>query len=238
MTDPTTVTSPASTTPKPLSEYDPRSVFGRAVGLGSSVIAAVSPDQIDDPTPCDGLDVRSLLGHLVEVLHRVAAIGRAENPFGTPPLPAVDDDAWLQTWREAAHEVQAAWTDDAVLQRIVVLPWSQLPAGETLGGYLNEVTVHTWDLAVATGQRPEWDPQVLSVAFDAIQGILPAADRAAIFAAAAAAAPEPLRGFPPPFAEAVEVAPTAPLIDRLVAWNGRDPQRLAATPLGASDRKV
>jgi len=131
--------------------------------------------------------------------------------------------------------VQAAWTDDAVLDRIVVLPWSQLPAGETLCGYTNEVTVHTWDLAVATGQRPAWDPQVVSVALAAIQGILPAADRAAILAAAAAAVPEPLRGFPPPFAEAIEVAPTAPVIDRLVAWNGRDPQLLAASPVGASD---
>ncbi len=35
--------------------------------------------------------------------------------------------------------------------------------------------------------------------------------------------PEGMEGFTPPFAAAVHVADGAPLIDRLVAWNGRNP---------------
>ncbi len=216
-----------------LSPDDPRTAFAKAVGLTRGVIGDVRSDQLADPTPCPEMDVRSLLGHLVDVLRRVARIGRDENPFALAPAPPVADDGWLDAWQRAAHEVQSAWSDDAVLERTVVLPWSQASGGETLCGYLNEVAVHTWDLAVATGQWPAWDDQVLTVALAAIQQILPAGDRAALFASIASsaqgAAPDE-GGFPAPFAEAVEVAPDAPLIDRLVAWNGRTPQRLGQAP--------
>ncbi|MEO5678693.1 MAG: TIGR03086 family metal-binding protein [Acidimicrobiales bacterium] len=225
----TTDTGTTSTPANPPSGADPRVRFARAVDLAGGVIAAVEPGRLDDPTPCDALDVRSLLGHLVQVLDRVAAIGHDGDPSAVAPLQPVADDGWLDAWRTAAHEVQAAWTDPAVLDRIVVLPWSQVSGGETLCGYLNEISVHTWDLAVATGQTVAWDDEVLAVALSAIQRVLPAQDRAALFAAAAEAMPPQARAFPPPFAEAVDVAPDAPVIDRLVAWNGRQPR------LGAGD---
>ena len=222
----------------PIGEDDPRFTFAKAVSLAGQVIGAVRPDQLDAPTPCPDLEVRSLMGHLVDVLRRVAAIGRDENPFALPPLAAVTDDAWLDSWQQAAHDVQATWSDDAVLRRIVVLPWSQVSGGETLAGYVNEVTVHTWDLAVATGQQPEWDERVLAVALHAIQQVLPDGDRASLFAAAAQAAPPGLGDFPAPFADAVAVRPDSPLLDRLVAWNGRSPQRsVEAAPATAAGRR-
>lgn len=230
MTD--TETLQPSTPPQPHGD-DPRVLFATAVDLAGGVIAGVGPDRLNDPTPCDALDVRSLLGHLVDVLRRVARIGRGEDPFAVAPLLPWADDGWLDAWRSAAHEVQAAWTDPAVLDRIVVLPWSQVSGGQTLCGYLNEICVHTWDLAVATGQRVAWDDQVLAVALDAIQRILPAQDRAALIAAAIAAMPPEARDFPPPFAEAVDVTPDAPVIDRLVAWNGRQPRLHAGDLAGA-----
>ena len=220
-----------------LGDDDPRFTFARAVSLAGQMIGGVRPDQLDDPTPCPDLEVRSLLGHLVHVLRRVGAIGRDQNPFALPAPAPVADDAWLDAWQQAAHDVQDAWSDDAVLRRIVVLPWSQVPGAETLGGYVNEVTVHTWDLAVATGQRPAWDERVLAVALQAIQRLLPDGDRAALFAAAAQAAPPGMGDFAAPFADAVAVGPDATLLDRLVAWNGRSPQRSVeaapVTPAGA-----
>ena len=207
----------------PLRHDDPRCTFAKVVTLAGEVIGAVRPDQLDDPTPCGEMDVRALLGHLLEVLDRVAVIGRNENPFAAPPVPPVADDAWLGAWQETAHAVQAAWSDPAVLERIVDLPWSQVSGGETLDGYVSELTVHTWDLAVATGQHPTFDDDVVAVGFAAIRKILPDCDRAAMIAAAAESMPPELRDFPVPFADVVPVAPDAPLIDRLVAWNGRTP---------------
>jgi uncharacterized protein (TIGR03086 family) len=221
---PDTITSPAPATGAPFGPDDPRALFARAVALGGDVIAGVRADQLAHPTPCPDFDVRALLGHLVAVLDRVAALGRGDDPFAGPGV-AVDvaDDGWLEAWFDAAHGVRAAWRDDAVLSRVIHLPWSQLPGGPTLLSYLSEVTVHTWDLAAATGQRPAWDPEVVAASLEAMRRALPARGRAAKLEAVMATMPEEYRGGPPPFADAVGVPDDAPLIDRLVAWNGRRP---------------
>ena len=202
---------------------DPRSLFARGVALGGSVIGAVRPDQLDDPTPCSDFDVRGLLDHIVTVLERVAAIGRGDDPFALPPRPEVADDGWQAAWVRAAHGVQAAWTDNAALTRTVRLPWATMPGAATLVQYLGEVTVHTWDLATATGQLPDWDDTVVSAAYDAYRRALPPAGRAGMVEEIREHLPPEVRDAPSPFADPVDVDHDAPLIDRLVAWTGRRP---------------
>lgn len=202
--------------------HDPRTTFAHAVALATAVIGRVGPHQLENPTPCPEFDVRALLGHMVTVLRRVAALGRGQDAFGPEVLAAVKEDAFQPAWIAAAHEVDDAWAEDAVLTTTMRLPWSEDTGAATLVSYLNEVTVHTWDLATATGHRPAWDPQVLSLAFDGIR-FMPGQNRAAMFQAVAATMPPAMRGFADPFADAVPVPPDAPLIDRLVAWNGRRP---------------
>jgi uncharacterized protein (TIGR03086 family) len=119
--------------------------------------------------------------------------------------------------------VQAAWTDAAALDRTVVLPWATMTGAGALASYTSELTVHTWDLARATGQHPAWDDQVVGVAFGAISRGLPADGRLAMFEAYASKMPAELRPTSPPFAEAVEVPAGAPAIDQLVGWTGRQP---------------
>jgi uncharacterized protein (TIGR03086 family) len=203
----------------PLAPDDPRHRFARAVALGAAVIERVCPEQLDGPTPCTDFDVRTLLGHLVAVLDRVARLGRGEDPFGFAAR-AVPDDGWHAAWSEAAHGVQAAWADDAVLERTISLPWQEGPGAQILTGYLSELTVHTWDLATATGQHVVWDDDVVAAALEMRFG-LPAEGREAIFAAVSAQMGLPEVAIP--FADAVPVAADAPLIDQLVAWNGRRP---------------
>lgn len=217
-----TTTPPLAAAPR-FAPGDPRPRFARAVELAGDVIAAVPAGRLGDPTPCPELDVRALLGHLVTVLDRVAALGRGDDPFGRAPAAGVADDGWVQPWFDAAAGVAAAWWDDEALSRTMTLPWATLPGRAMLSMYLGEITVHTWDLAVATGQRPAWDDEVVAAALDAYRRALPDAKRQATLRAAIAAMPERFRANPPPFADAVAVAPAAPLIDQLVAWSGRDP---------------
>jgi uncharacterized protein (TIGR03086 family) len=206
----------------PFGPDDPRMAFAKAVALGTAVIGRVVPDQLANPTPCTEYDVRALLDHLVTVLRRVAALGRGEDPFAAGVVAGVEGDAHLEEWLAAAHDVQAAWTDDEVLTRTMRLPWAEDSGAAMLVSYLNEVTVHTWDLATATGQRPAWDPDVVSLAFDGIR-FMPGDNRAAMFESMRPSMPDALRDFTYPWADAVPVAEDAPLIDRLVAWNGRRP---------------
>ncbi len=218
-----TETPPLPATATALDPGDPRHLFARAVATAGPVIAAVGDDQLDQPTPCDGLTVRDLLEHLVMVVRRVAAAGRADEPSTWPTdAPDVRGGGWYAAWTEGAHAVQAAWTDDALLDRPTELPWTTITGAEVLGTYTNEVVVHTWDLARATGQSPVWGADVLAAAEAAIRRELPMADRGALWAGFAANLPE---GVPweDPFGNAVPVADDAPAIDRLVAWTGRRP---------------
>ena len=200
-------------TAAPSTTTDPRPLFQRAVVTAVAAAAAVRPNQLDDPTPCTEFDVRHLLGHLVAVLQRVAAVGRGDHPFSVPHvIEGVPDDGWPAAVRAAAEQAEDVWADESVLSRLLTLPFGTLPGAAALASYTGEVTTHTWDLAVATGQSPAWDPDVLTVGLAAIRAKLPSAGR----------------GPQIPFADAVPVPPDAPVIDQLVAWQGRDPRWTAA----------
>ena len=201
---------------------DPRPILDRAIATGAVVIAGVRPEQLTDPTPCTHMDVRAMLAHLIGVLDRVAALGNGEDPFAVNETP-VADDRWPGAWRESGRRAVDAWNDDAVLERPMALPWIEGSGAHVLVSYFSELTVHTWDLATATSQQPDWDDTVVAAAFDGARQILPAENRRALYEVISAA-----RGFAEvavPFAEAVPISDDAPAIDRLVAWNGRDPIR-------------
>jgi len=200
---------------------DPRPILDRAIATGGSVIARVRPEQLTDPTPCSEMDVRTMLGHLVGVVDRIAALGRGEDPFAVTESNAPDDD-WSDAWTASTCRAADAWRDDAVLEQPMALPWIQGTGAEVLASYFSELTVHTWDLATATGQQPDWDDTVVSAAL-AARDILPAENRLALYEEISTAMG--LEDVAIPFAEQVAIPDDAAAIDRLVAWNGRDPSR-------------
>ena len=203
---------------------DPRPLFATAVQTAVPVIASVRPDQLDLPSPCFEYDVKGLMAHLVFVLHRVAALGRGDEAFAPNSMAdaVIEHDDWVADWKAAAAKVDAAWADDAKLESTVVLPWATMTGAEMLGMYVSEITTHTWDVAKATGQDPEWDDAVCRLALDAMHRDLPMADRTPMWDEFKAHAPANFQ-FDPPFANAVAVPVDAPLIDQLVGWTGRQP---------------
>lgn len=211
------MTSPDATTHH---QVDPRPILDRAITTAASVVAGIRADQLSAPTPCPEMDVRTMLGHLIGVLDRITALGNGDDPFSVIETRAADD-GWSDAFEHAGERAAAAWHDDAVLDRPMALPWIQGSGADVLSTYFSELTVHTWDLAVATDQEPQWDDTVVSAALEARQ-TLPAENRRALFAEISAAMG--LAEVAIPFAEAVAVPSDAPAIDRLVAWNGRDPQ--------------
>ena len=104
----------------------------------------------------------------------------------------------------------------------MALPWIQGNGADVLASYFSELTVHTWDLATATKQHPDWDDTVVTAAL-AGRDFLPAENRRALFEEISSAMD--LDEVAIPFADPVPIPDDAPAIDRLVAWNGRDPSR-------------
>ena len=210
--------------PAPHAVTDPRPLFVAAVDIATPVIAAVRPDQYDLASPCHNYNVKGLLDHLVFVLHRVATIGRGEDAFAPGSLgdPAVEHVDYVADWLSAADSVDDVWSDDALLESTVVLPWATMTGAEMLGMYVSEITTHTWDVATATGQSPKWDDAVCQLSLDTMHRDLPMADRTPMWEAFKATAPANMQ-FDAPFANAVAVGADAPLIDQLVAWTGRQP---------------
>ncbi|MGW3659665.1 TIGR03086 family metal-binding protein [Streptomyces sp. NPDC005151] len=185
---------------------DPRPALTKAIALAGRTLAAVRADQYDGATPCSEYDVRTLAGHLVSVLRRVAVVGAGGDFFGVPNVAEdVADGEWAAAWEEAAREVDAVWSDDEVLAREFKLPWGVQPGSAVGVSYIKEFTLHTWDLATATGQHPEWDEALLTALVGIMRHVVPAQPR----------------GNPVPFGPVVEVAEDAPDIDKLVGWYGR-----------------
>ena len=186
--------------------------------------AAVRPDQMTTPTACDVYDVRGLLGHLLMAAERIIVVGQNGNPFAVDEhMEPLDDDAWTSAWEAKSIEAANAWADDASLVRPTALPWAPLSGAQAIGTYIAEFSVHTWDLATATGQTPTWDDEVLAAGLASIKGSLPATGRPEMFAAVRTAMGVPEGVMPDPYGPAVSVPDDAPLIDQLVAYNGRNP---------------
>jgi uncharacterized protein (TIGR03086 family) len=204
-------------------DRDPRPLFRAATTTANEVIAAIRPAQLTNPTPCAGFDVRGLLGHLVGVVGRVAAMGRGIDPMTVGEIAPVEDNGWVRAWRAAVDDADDAWRDESALERTIVLPWATGSGANALLGYVSEITVHTWDVAQGTGQRPQWDDQTAERALRLMHQWLPGEHRAEIFATVRDQMGLPA-DTPDAFAAAVPVPDDAPAIDRLVAWNGRRPE--------------
>ncbi len=221
MTTTNTTTTPSDNAPN---QTDPRPLFTRSLALASHAIGAVRADQLEQPTPCDEMTVEKLIAHLVSVVDRLAVIGAGGDPFGVADYAEGEgSDRWQAVFDASIEKAETVWADDAVLTRMLTLPWAQLPGFIALPIYINEISVHTWDLATATGQTPAWDDEVLAAGYEAMQIGLPAEGRMESFDAVRDSMPEGQRDFTPPFAAAVSVGDDAPLIHKLVAWNGRQP---------------
>ncbi|MEO6126228.1 MAG: TIGR03086 family metal-binding protein [Ilumatobacteraceae bacterium] len=193
---------------------DPRPEFLTAIQTTHDVLAAVRADQTTLPTPCGAFDVDALSGHVLAVLHRIGVVGSTGDFSSTPRHLDVPFAERIDESVRLGTEAVAAWSDDSKLATVVSVPWGQLPGAIALVTYVNELMVHSWDLATATGQQPTWNDDAVSLAYNGIQRGLPREGRSIDGTGADGLAP---------FGAVVDVADDAPLIDRLVAWNGRRP---------------
>jgi uncharacterized protein (TIGR03086 family) len=173
------------------------------------VVAGVRDDQLTDPTPCAGTSVAAMLDHLVGL---TLAFRHAAEKSPLAGGPSANADNLPADWRERIPAqldgLVAAWQQASAWEGVTEVAGVRMP-GTAMGVVaLNEVLVHGWDLAVATGQPYEVDPA--------------AAERCLAFALEfAAGAPEARNAM---YGPVVPVPDDAPVVDRLLGETGRDPR--------------
>lgn len=175
-------------------------------------VAAVLPDQWDNPSPCVAWTARDVVGHIVD-MHGVMLrpLGRALSP-----APALADDP-LGTFRAARAAVESLLRDPALAVTEVDAPAGRMTVEQHVDQVPSaDMVLHGWDLARATGQDDMIDPAE-------VEGMW------ARMSAMPAELLEQLRtpgAFGPGvevFGPEVKVPEDAPLQDRLLGLIGRDP---------------
>ena len=172
--------------------------------------ANVSDDQLDNATPCQGRTVRQLLGHLVGLTAAFRAA--ADKDFG--PLTDTNpdaagwpdaDDGWRATLNQHGPLLVEAWRSPAAWEGMTRAGGVDLP-GEVAGLVaLDEVVLHGWDLARATGQDYEIDEETAAALLPFVSDFDPA-------------------GTPGMFGPALDTSPDSTTFEQVLARAGRDPE--------------
>ncbi|WP_116450194.1 TIGR03086 family metal-binding protein [Blastococcus litoris] len=172
------------------------------------IVAAVRADQLCHPTPCGELNVAALLDHLVGLTHAFReAAGKVPQPPGPYPDAARLAEDWRTRLPDQLDALAAAWREPGAWEGRAVIAGLDLPAGAVGVIALNEVLVHGWDLAAATGQEYRADPASTQACLE----------YAVDFAANAPEMRDQIYG------PVVPVPDDAPVLHRLLGQTGRDP---------------
>jgi len=168
------------------------------------VVAGVRDDQLADPTPCSGTSVAGMLDHLVglTVAFRLGAEKQPQTGGPSADATSLPGD-WRTRLPAQLGALVEAWKNPAAWEGMTEVGGAQLPGGVMGVVALNEVLVHGWDLAVATGQPYPADQESAEVCLAFVAG-----------------GPEDGGGI---FGPVVPVPDDAPVLERLLGRTGRSP---------------
>ncbi|WP_017596967.1 TIGR03086 family metal-binding protein, partial [Nocardiopsis lucentensis] len=149
---------------------DPRPATTATAGI----VRGVRDDQLTYPTPCTGMTVGALLDHLDGLC--AAFTAAAVKEFGAaddaPPVP--DASRLAPGWRTRIPArldgLAHAWLREAAWTGMTRAGGLDFPAADAGAVAVDEVLVHGWDLAVATGQAFPGDDPALAEAVRTAHG--------------------------------------------------------------------
>ncbi|WP_233494006.1 TIGR03086 family metal-binding protein [Desertihabitans brevis] len=177
----------------------------------SRLVAEVPEEALGRPTPCPDYTVAGLLGHLHGLSVAFAdAARKVDGPTtrtAPDPTAVTLPDDWRRRIPEALDGLADAWREPGATEGTTVAGGIEMPAEEMAVVVTDELVLHGWDLAVATGLPYTPDPEALETAFGMCSSIPDD--------------PEARAGL---FGPVVPVPEDAPLLDRTLGAAGRDPR--------------
>lgn len=180
------------------------------------LLDGVTEEQLAGPTPCPGYPVAALLDHIMGfslaftwAARKTTATegGSGESGPGLANAEHLDPD-WRTLLPRRLGELAEAWREPTAWQGMTEAGGMRMPA-ELIGAVaLDELVLHGWDLARATGQPFTCDP----------------VSTAAVLAfTSASAQPERAASRDGLFGPVIDVPEDAPTFDRALGFAGRDP---------------
>jgi uncharacterized protein (TIGR03086 family) len=173
------------------------------------LVDGVGDDQLGAATPCAGWPVAGLLNHLLALTAAFTAAAHKDSSFATRPEP---DGSLPVGWRSQLHErldaLVTAWRAPQAWEGETEAGGVTMPADVMGVVALDELVLHGWDLARATGQPFQADP---------------ASVQASLGFAASMSEPGQEAGRGGLYGPVVAVPSDASALDRLLGFAGRDP---------------
>lgn len=184
--------------------------FGPVADQVADLLGGIRDDRLSDPTPCEDYTLGALLNHALGLSWAFTSAAKKQRGPHTDnppqaPSPVVDAE-WRTLLPSRLALLAEAWRDPEAWKGEATAGGVTLPADVMGLVALNEVAIHGWDLARATGQSYRLPEDVVEtlLAFDGQD----ADDQAAREGVYAPVVPVP-DGTDPQ--------------DRLIAITGRDP---------------
>jgi uncharacterized protein (TIGR03086 family) len=175
------------------------------------LVARVTDAELARPTPCPAYTLGDLIEHIGGTALAFTAAARKDTGRRADRAPAGDASRLEPGWRERIPRdlavLAAAWSEPGAWTGMTRIAGGEAPADVVGLSAADELIVHGWDLARATGQPYAGDPEAL----EAARGFL------AMFAS-----PDAPAGPDVPFGPARPLADDAPLLDQVLALAGRD----------------
>ncbi len=136
------------------------------------VLAGVSPEQLDTPTPCASWSVRDLVNHVVGATTYFAVTAET----GTAPVGDTSDFTtgdYVSRFKEGAARAVQAFEAEGAMEKMLKLPFAELPGSAFVNIATVDTFTHGWDLARATGQPSDLNPELAAQLLAFAQGFLP-----------------------------------------------------------------
>jgi len=178
----------------------------------ADLVARVSDDELGKPTPCPAYTLGDLIDHVGGMALAFTAAARKERSALTEQTPSGDASRLGDDWRTRIPgdllELARAWREPGAWTGMTRIARMDAPAEMVGITVADELAVHGWDVARATGQPYDCEPDLLEAARSFLVQF---------------ASPDAPAGPDVPFGPSRELPPSAPLLSRVVALAGRDP---------------
>jgi uncharacterized protein (TIGR03086 family) len=195
-----------------MAEPDNAVDLGPAARRLADLVANAKDDALDRPTPCPAYKLGDLIEHVGGMALAFAAAGRKERNAYTEMAGAGDASRLGDDWRERIPRdltaLAQAWAEPEAWTGMTRIAGDDTPAAVVGLVLADELAVHGWDVARATGQAYACEPDILEAALKFLQMF---------------ASPEAPAGPEVAFGPARILLEEAPPLDRVVAMAGRDP---------------